>query len=286
VIVVTGGNGQLGRAIAERLEHEMGPTAFRLSVREVDASDPRLARGVEIRAANYDDPAALARSFEGAEQVVLISADGVDDVRLPRQLNAVRAAKDAGLRTSCSRAAAQVGKAPGLSHAEVNARTEEAIAATGVPYTILRNNLYAELLLMFAGPAIATAVIRLPAGHGRAAMISRADIASFVVRAMRSGLERNRTYELTGPAAFGYGDLASVLSQKAGRTVAYEPSSSERSIEWLRGRLPVPDVYLPFIVEAAREFGEGWLSDVSSDFEDALGTAAVPAVDVWRRGLA
>ena len=282
MIVATGGNGQLGRLVAARLERELDPSAFRLSVRAVAPDDPRRARGVAMREADYDDPAALARAFEGAEQLVLVSADGLDEVRLRRQLNAVRAAKDAGVAHIVFTSSSTVGKGPGLAHAEVNRRTEDAIVETGAAYTILRNNLYAELLLMFAGPALATGVIRLPAGQGRAAMIARADIAEAVVRVVSGTVPRGRIYELTGPAAFGYHDLAATVSATAGRAITYEPSSTDAAIAWLAGRLPVPEFYLPLIVDAAREFGEGWLEPVTADFRVLVGTDARSAPDVWR----
>jgi NAD(P)H dehydrogenase (quinone) len=240
---------------------------------------------VEFRAADYDDPIAMARSFEGAEQIVLISADGIDEHRLPRQLNAVRAAKDAGIGHIVFTSSSTVGKAPGLAHAEVNERTEDAIAGSGTAYTILRNNLYAELLLMFAAPAVETGVIRLPAGQGRAAMIGRSDIAVAISRVLEGDLERNRVYELTGPAAYGHADLADVLSHVTGRPVAYEPGSPETATAWLAGLLPVHDEYLPFVVDAMREFGDGWLEPVTADYRSIVGSNALPAVDVWRGAM-
>ena len=286
MIVVTGGNGQLGRALAAELEREVGTVGFRLSVRQRLVDDPRQARGIEIRVADFDDLDALARSFEGAEQLILISADGTDDQRLPRQLNAVQAAKSAGVTHIVFTSSATVGKGEALAHSAVNAKTEDAITALGVDFTILRNSLYSELLLMFAEPAIATGVIRLPAGEGRAAMISRPDIARFAAKAVQVGFERNRVYTLTGPKALGYSDLAAVLSEATGKAIAYEPADAETALKWLKGRLPVPDFYLPFIVDAAQEFGEGWLKAVSSDFEQVVGSPAIPADQVWLTALA
>ncbi|MBC7924255.1 MAG: NAD(P)H-binding protein [Bryobacteraceae bacterium] len=285
MIVVTGGNGQLGRAIATELERAVGTRAFRLSVRERLTDDPRQARGIESRVADYDNVKALSQSFEGADQLILISADGTDDLRLPRQLNAVQAAKDAGVKHIVFTSSRSVGKGNGLAHAAVNSQTEDAIKATGGDYTIMRNSLYAELLLMFAQPAIETGVISLPAANGKAAMISRTDIARFAARVVLPGFGRNQVYELTGPKAFGYYDLAAILAETTGKRIVYVPADKKTAVDWLKGRLAVPDFYLPFIVDAAYEFGQGWQEAVLTDFEQVVGSPATPADQVWRHTL-
>jgi uncharacterized protein YbjT (DUF2867 family) len=116
-------------------------------------------------------------------------------------------------------------------------------------------------------------------------MISRLDIARFIVVALGPGFARGGIHELTGPEAYGYADLARVLSETSGRPVVYEASTAEEAWGWLHGRLPVPAFYLPFILEAAREFGEGWLEPVSGDFATTMGEDAQPAPAVWRRNL-
>ena len=90
-IIVTGATGQLGRLVIAELK-KIAPAAHVIGVvRNVAAASDLAAQGVELRVANYDDPASLAAAFAGADKVLLISSSEVGR-RVEQHRNAIQAA--------------------------------------------------------------------------------------------------------------------------------------------------------------------------------------------------
>src|SRR4029077_11883821 len=65
-------------------------------VRNPEKAEPIAAKGVDVRVASYDDPAALRAALEGGGRVLLISGSEVGR-RVPQHTNVVNAAKEAGV---------------------------------------------------------------------------------------------------------------------------------------------------------------------------------------------
>lgn len=283
MIVLTGGTGNLGGAIIQHAASAFPAEGLSISTR--NPHGVKTGGGeLDIRAGDFDDPSSLSGAFEGADQIVLVSANGSDDERWERNRNAIDAAVAAGARHLVFISYAPVAHGPDLMHAEVTARTEEHLRASRIEYTILRCNYYAQLFLMFVQPAMETGEILLPAGAGRAAMIGYNDIARSVVAALRPNFVRNGTFELSGPAGVGYADLAVTLSSVFGKPIVYRSVDGTEAEAWI-SRLPVPPQYVPFIAMAAREVAGGYFDHVTGDVEKLTGSAPESADAIWRAAL-
>ena len=107
--------------------------------------------------------------------------------------------------------------------------TEQHIRAGGLPFTFLRDNLYADFLPFLVG---ADGVIRGPAGDGRAAVVAQDDIADAAVAVLRDpGGHAGRTYEMTGPAALSMTEVAATITEVTGRTVRYHDETVAEAFE-------------------------------------------------------
>src|SRR5690606_3399318 len=106
--------------------------------------------------------------------------------------------------------------------------TEEAIAASGTPATILRNNWYTENYLSTIDQARATGEIVSSAGDGRVASASRKDYAAAAAAALLSPETTGHTFELSGDTAWHFSELAAVATQITGRPVAYRAVTPEQ----------------------------------------------------------
>jgi NAD(P)H dehydrogenase (quinone) len=285
MIVVTGGSGQLGRAISHELLQTVGPNNFRLSVRDVAQARAFAQHGVDVRTGDFDRPDTLRHAFEGVSQLVLISTNGSDADRLRQHQVALDAARQAGVEHVVYTSYVPARQSRDLLHAAAHADTEAYVHDLGCAFTILRNNYYAEIFLMYAKHAVHTGVIPLPGGIGQAAMIARPDLVKAVVATLAPTFARNRTWELTGPSAHGLADLATVITNVTGRSVVYHDTDEVTAAQWLTDGEVVPPAYVPFVLQATQELAADVFASVSNDFEAIVGYPAQAAPAVWTHAL-
>jgi uncharacterized protein YbjT (DUF2867 family) len=97
---------------------------------------------------------------------------------------------------------------------------EKQIEASGLPFTHLRPNTFMQNLLMFAG-TIKQGNFALPAGETRMSTVDIRDIAAVAVQVLTGSGHAGKTYEITGPEALSYGDMARKLTAVLGKPVQY-----------------------------------------------------------------
>src|SRR5882762_3397879 len=97
MIVMTGANGRLGRALATALAERGLIADVTLATRDPDQVTDLAERGFRVVAADFSDPESVTRAFRGAERVVLISATGAAEARIPLHRNAIDAATRVGV---------------------------------------------------------------------------------------------------------------------------------------------------------------------------------------------
>lgn len=221
--VITGATGNLGRHIVRQLLNRKPPEHLIVSVRKPETAEVLRGQGVEVRYGDYDDPESLARSFRGASQLLLISSPHSDDsIRLRQHLGAIGAAKQAGIEriVYTSIAFPERGKLP-LHRLHLD--TEQAIRDSGIPFTLLRNGYYMDII-RFLGvrEAAAGGVLLSPPGDWTFNTVAREDLAlaAATVLAEPSG-HANRTYELTAPRLWRLPELARVVADITGKRVVH-----------------------------------------------------------------
>ncbi len=222
MIIVTGATGALNGGTVEHLLKLVPADQIGVSVRNVSKAEHLAERGVRVRRGSYDDPAALLDSFEGAEQVLLVSSSDptADQVTLHRA--GIEAAAAAGARrilyTSHQGAAADSPFHPARVHAE----TEALLADSGTAWTSLRNGFYAHTLDWLLGPWRETGVIEAPA-DGPVSWTERADQAEAAAVILAGQRPFDGAFDgpvtLTADAAPTFGDIAGIASGLTGRDI-------------------------------------------------------------------
>jgi NAD(P)H dehydrogenase (quinone) len=221
-IIVSGATGRLGGRIARRLA--AAGRAQRLLVRD-PARAPQLA-GAEVARADYADRDALRRAFEGAGTVLMVSAAETPD-RVRQHRTFIDAAADAGVPHLVYTSFAGASPDSVFTLARDHAATEAHIRARGVPFTFLRDNLYADFVEFMVGD---DGVIRGPAGDGRVALVAQDDIAGAAAAVLRDPAPHaGRTYELTGPEALTFAEIAATMTVVTGRTVSFHDETLEEA---------------------------------------------------------
>lgn len=234
MILVTGADGLLGRRIVGHLLARVGNAAeLAVSVRDPARAADFAGRGIAVRQGDGGQPETLARAFAGAEKLILVPANGPRAVRIACQRNAIAAAKAAGVGHILYASSIDVAADSPSKSAAVHRATEADLAASGLPATLLRRPLYADLLPMSVAAAPHTGSFQLPAGKGRASFVSRDELAEAIAAAAVAPALAKGTYELSGQATHDYHEVAAALATVVGKPVRYEAVSPEAYVRTL-----------------------------------------------------
>ena len=213
VIGITGVTGHLGGRVRELLSGGGRPLV--LLARSPQKVAP--AVGEEVRACDFADREGAVRALRGVHTLLMVSASEAPD-RLDQHRAFVAAAAEAGVRhvvyTSFQGAAADCTFTLGRDHWA----TEEALRASGMQVTFLRDSFYADFVPLMAQDG----VIRGPAAEGRVAVVARNDIAAVAAVVLADPqAHAGATYDLTGPEALTLGEAAALVTEVTGRPTRY-----------------------------------------------------------------
>jgi NAD(P)H dehydrogenase (quinone) len=240
-LFVTGASGHLGRRVVELLlEKEAGKIVA--GTRKPEKLADLAARGVTVRHADFEDPKGLEAAVAGADRVLIISTDAIDRPgrRLAQHNAAVAAAAAAGVKHAVYTSMPNPETSP-VVFAPDHLGTEQALAASGMSYTILRNCWYTDFLIPALAPAVASGTLSAATGQGGAPYVTREDCAQSAAAALASTDTSNRTWNITGPAVVTWTELAKLAAELTGRPVTYAPvDAAERTAQLIGMGTPEP----------------------------------------------
>ncbi|MEV5876878.1 SDR family oxidoreductase [Streptomyces sp. NPDC052101] len=271
-IVVTGATGHLGRHVVEQLLEKVPAEQITAVVRDEQRAAGFAARGVKLAVADYNAPETFDSLFTAGDKVLLISGNEFDKGRVGQHRVVIDAAKAAGV------ALLAYTSAPGsltAALADDHRATEQALLASGLPYTLLRNGWYHENYTENLAPVLEHHAVVQAAGDGRISSASRADYAAAAVAVLTGEGHENKTYELGGDETWGFAEYAAELSRQTGKEIAYTPVSVEAFSGILAGAgLPGPLAAILAGVDASIEKGE--LVVPSGDLSRLTGRPTTP----------
>lgn len=218
MIIVTGANGQLGRAITERLRARVPAAQIGVSVRDPEQARALEERGIRVRRGDFDDAASLAHAFEGASQVLIVSGAATGETAVRQHRTAIAMAKAAGVRRILYTSHMGANPASPFPPMPDHAATEAVLRDSGVAFTALHNGFYAASAAMLLGTALETGELSLPE-DGPVAWTAHADLAEVAAIALtEEGLD-GVTPALTGAEAVDMAGVAAVASELTGSPI-------------------------------------------------------------------
>jgi NAD(P)H dehydrogenase (quinone) len=271
VVAITGASGHLGRKTAELVVDRLGPGEVVLLTRTPEALADLADRGAAIRRADFDEPGSVRDALQDVERMLLISATELGH-RVQQHRDAIDAARQAGVRhviyTSIPNPVAQnpAGVVPDHS------ATEAALEASGLAWTSLRNNVYAEYQVPTAAQAIATGRLVTNVAGGRTAYVSRDDCAAAAAAVLTSAGHENQSYDVTGPQAVSAEELAALAGEIAGRSIEVVHVDDDAFVAGLIGA-GLPEAVARLLASFGASTREGFLEGVSSTVETLTGQA-------------
>jgi NAD(P)H dehydrogenase (quinone) len=275
-VLVFGATGALGRHVLDGL---VARGAAPRSITAVGRNQLRLGElasaGFGTAAVDLSDAASVDEMVARHSDIVLIS--GRDPNRFAQHASVIEAAKNAGVRhvyyTSGVRA--------DDDRFEINAdhrATEDALFASGVTYTILRNTWYIENYIQAMAATRFTGIFAAATGEAVVAAASRKDLAEALAVVVTTGGHDNVTYSLSSDTDFTYADIAEAMSVVLERDVSYRPVTPDE----LRAMLTssgMNDEQASFLVGLDETIAAGVFARVGDDLSRLLGRPTAGLVE-------
>lgn len=235
-IIVSGASGQLGGLVVEELLDRGVPASDLILVSRTPEELARYAAmGASTRFGDFTQPESLATAYEGGTRLLLISLNTrgnpnplVTSERPALQRTAIEAAVAAGVEhivyTSFVDADANT------SPIAVDHRITEAdLRESGVAWTSLRNQWYADRIVSEAAAMIADGRVLVRPDDPGAAYVTREDCAAAAAAALTTPGHGNRVYEVTGPALIRARDIAIIASELSGVDIEVIEATPEQA---------------------------------------------------------
>ena len=195
-------------------------------------------------------PTHSSTAFAGVDRLLLVSTDALDKPgrRLAQHRNAIAAAAKAGVKHIVYTSAPNARPLGRSGILDDHYWSEQALAASGLDWTILRNHIYAEISLMGLPHALATGKLFTATGSGGRSYVTRDDCARAAAGALVKATGR-QILDVTGPKPVTQNELAQLVSTLTGKQIAHVPVSGADLAKGLAGAgLP------PLLVEALGRF--------------------------------
>ena len=264
-LFISGAGGKLGRLVVELLLAR--GYAGKIIAGTRDPSKLADLKGVEVRQADFGDVDGLVTALAGVDKMLLISTDQLG-TRLENHTRAIDAAKRAGIKEIAYTSMPTPEQPSAITFAPEHFGTEEAIKASGIPYTILRMTWYTENLLGSLPSSLASGQWYSSAAGGRTGYVTREDCAKAAAGALLATAS-NRTFTVTGPASLSNAEIAAIAAKLTGKPLAVVEVTDEQLGAGAKAA-GVPEYVVDhFIVAFDRNAREGKV-DLATDAVETL----------------
>lgn len=282
-ILVTGATGKVGRHLVRELARHGHPV--RALVRNRARATAIEGTGVPMVVGDLDKPETLPPALEGVRRVFLLSSPSPRVEELHGHL--VDAAAEAGVAHVVRLSARGADPEGPIALLRWHGQAEKRLEASDLAWTHLRPTFFQQNLLGLAPWIAARGELRVPGGDARVAMIDVRDVARSAAAVLAGDVEDHagRAYELTGPKAQGFGEVAQVLSAVLGRDVRYVDQDPEEARQAMEGA-GVPGWLASGLVELYRLYAERGEEEPTGEVERLTGRPATPLAEVVRRHAA
>ena len=259
MILVTGSTGTVGREVVKALSGR--GRSFRAGYRTRPQNVPAGQEAVQL---DFEKPETLGPALSGVDTVFLLSSTVAPEAA------AVRAAKAAGVRRIVKLSVMRSAREE-FTFARWHRAAERAVEESGLQWTFLRPNGFMQNVVNYMGATIKeqgafyTSAPDAPIAH-----IDARDIGAAAARVLSEPGHEGKAYEMSGPAALTYNEIAAVLTRVLGREIRCVGLSDE---DYRAGAIGagMPEAYADALVDLGRFYRSGRAAEVTPDVRPLLG---------------
>jgi NAD(P)H dehydrogenase (quinone) len=160
--------------------------------------------------------------------------------------------------------------------------TERLLAESGTPFTVLRFNIWVEMLTLVgvASRAVATGVLPSNTRGGRVGHLTRDDSAATAAAVLADGGSQGEILEITGPEAVTDADIAAALTQATGRRVRHQ-DATDAEYPQLLVEQGIPEHFAHAWSASGITKRNGWYDITTHTVERLTGRPATPITDYF-----
>ncbi|KOS05802.1 hypothetical protein AM493_06935 [Flavobacterium akiainvivens] len=285
-LLVTGARGSLGSKVINQLKEKTARENIVAFVRDENAELAKqyAKEGIELKVGDYADVASLENAFKGIDIIYFISG-GDDNLRAQLHKNVVDAATKVGVKhiVYTSSMWKDEGAASQLAAlVESHLKTEIALKNSGVNYTILKHNLYAEVIEMMIGDKyqlLRSKMIYLPAANGLASFVPKNDLAEAAANILLNPINYiSKVLTFNGSEQITFAEVAEQLSGILNEPIKYiSPEVDEFKVQL--SKFGVPQHAIEILTTFSVAIANGEFDQKSNDLQTVLRRNTTPLSD-------
>lgn len=284
MILVTGATGNLGKATINSLLNK-GISASHIAalVRDESKSADFKSKGIQVRIGDYQDFDSLKSAFHDVDKLLLISSSSEIAKRFEQHKNVINAAKESGVHHIIYTSFDMKDLRQSIMAGDVqyHADTSDYLQQTAVSYTLIDNTLYADLIPIISGNNILDEGISIPAGNGKTPFLPITEMAEAIAVVLTATGHENRKYVLAAEAAFSFAEIADLISEITGTTVAYNQTDIPSYVSQLM-KQGISGDDAAYLSRFAGAIAKGEFETNKSDVGQLLGRSPISLKDFLR----
>lgn len=274
-IFITGATGQLGKAtIGFLLQKGIAANEISALARDEGKAAALKSKGINVKIGNYDDVDSLRSAMQGMETMLLISSSEMTKSRAVQHINAIKAAKENGVKhiiyTGFMRTHEDP-ESPLWFIAEDHVETEKYLKESGITYTLFDNGFYLDMLMDYVGEQVLESkTIFVPAGEGKINFVLRNEVAEALANVLTTNGHENKTYTIGNEQPISFREIANYISELTGVAINYVSPEPEVYQQTLMQH-GVPEDYARMFTAFAVAFAADTMNISTTDLTKLLG---------------
>ena len=268
-ILITGATGNISSGIITQLK---GSKHRLLAlVRNPEKAEELKKQGIELRVGDLEKPWTLGPAFTGADTVWILAPPGP---RAPEQCsNALWAARQAGAKQVVRLSAFGASHTAPTINSRLHALSDAEVAASDIPFTILKPHYFMQNLLMAAQSIAQQGTMYFALADGKMGLIDSRDISEFAAHVLSSSGHEGKTYTLTGPASVSMPQIATAIGEAIGKAVTYVPVTAEVERQAML-KMGIDEWMANLMGNYSAAYSANWGDLVTDDFQRVIGKSA------------